>query len=162
MEAQCFKDEQAMLDALAALASSHQGNRIFAVVVKKSAIAPEDPVLYTFEHLTSRFDHFLVRLFRGGDKQRGLILFDKSVHEKSLQSLARDFRTVGNSWGVLRNLSEVPVFLDSKASRLVQLADLVAYALFRKWEKNDSRFFDVIRDRFDNEGGVQHGLFVKD
>jgi hypothetical protein len=103
----------------------------------------------------------LSRKYRQGNTQRGLILFDKSIHENSLQTLARDFRKVGHSWGVLRNLSEVPVFLDSKASRLIQLADLIAYAVFRQWEKQDPRFYDIIRDSFDREGGVCHGLHVR-
>ena len=115
---------------------------------------------YAFEQLASRFDRYLGRLHRAGNTQRGLILFDKSVHEASLQNLARDFRTVGHRWGVLRNLSEVPVFIDSRASRLIQLADLIAFAVFRNWEKSDSRFYDIIRDRFDSEGSVVHGLHV--
>lgn len=152
--------DQAITDALS-VAGSNRDHRIFAVVVNKSAISPQDPVLYAFEQLTSRFDQFLARKYRQGDTQRGIILFDKSVHERSLQNLARDFRSVGHTWGVLRNLSEVPVFLDSKASRLIQLADLIAYAVLRRWEKNDSRFYDVIRDSFDKEGGVCHGLHVR-
>lgn len=150
---------QAMIDALAAL-TCHKKNVVFGVVVKKDSISLRDPVAYAFEQLTNRFDRYLMRLDRKGDNQRGILLFDKSVHEASLQSLARDFRSVGHSWGVLRYQSEVPVFLDSKASRLIQLADLIAYALFRKWEKGDSRFYNVIRDSFDREGGVCHGLHV--
>ena len=42
---------------------------------------------------------------------------------------------------VIPTYAEVPVFLDSKASRLIQLADLVAYALFRHHEHNDNRFY---------------------
>lgn len=54
------------------------------------------------------------------------------------------------------------MFLDSKASRLIQLADLVAFALFRAYEANDPMFYDVIRHCFDGEGGVEHGLYIKD
>jgi Protein of unknown function (DUF3800) len=61
---------------------------------------------------------------------------------------------------VIRNFSEVPLFLDSKASRLIQLADLVAYAIFRYFEKGDNRFFPIIEPRFDSEGGVRHGLHI--
>ena len=35
---------------------------------------------------------------------------------------------------------EVRLFVDSRASRLSQLADLEAYALFRKFEKQDWQF----------------------
>ncbi len=73
--------------------------------------------------------------------------------------MARDFKSTGHTFGRLRNLAEVPVFIDSEASRLIQLADLVAYALFRHHEFNDSTYYDVIRNSFDSEGGVVHGLY---
>jgi hypothetical protein len=152
--------EQAMKDALTAFTSSHPSNAAFAVVVDKAVVSPRDPVELAFEQITTRFDKSLGRMHKRGKTQRGLILFDKSVHEASLQKLARDFRKIGHQWGVLRNLSEVPVFIDSKASRLIQLADLIAYAVFRKWEKSDDRFYSIIADRFDREGGIVHGLHV--
>ncbi len=105
---------------------------------------------------------FLQRQFtRNNDRQRGLIIFDKASYETPLQSLASRFRSTGHRFGKVRNLSEVPLFLDSRASRLVQLADLIAYAIFRHLEHGDSRFFDRIQQRFDAEGGVCHGLHVK-
>lgn len=79
--------------------------------------------------------------------------------EKPLQALARHFRVNGTRWGHFRNLAEVPLFVDSKASRLVQLADLVAYATWRKYELGDGRFFDPLIPMFDADGGVIHGLF---
>ncbi len=51
--------------------------------------------------------------------------------------------------------------MDSRASRLIQLADLVAYAIARHYERGDSQFYNIIKDRFDREGGVVHGLHVK-
>lgn len=50
------------------------------------------------------------------------------------------------------------MFVDSRATRLIQYADLVAYAMWRKFEKNDAEFFDTIAADFDSEGGVVHGL----
>ena len=99
-----------------------------------------------------------MRLHRQGDTQRGLIIFAKSTYESTIQNLATDFRTYGHSWGVLRNLSEVPLFIDSRASRLTQLADLVAYAAFRKYEHGDDSFFKGVESRVDSEGGILHGL----
>lgn len=152
---------EAMTDALEVLARSHPQNRIFASVVERAAIPDRDPVTYCFEQLVSRFDQYLMRLHRQGDSQRGIIVFDEATYESSIQALARDFRTVGHSWGVLRNLAEVPLFLDSKASRLIQLADLVAYALIRHFSNGDSQFYQPIQRRFDREGAVTHGLHVK-
>ncbi|MHC5829162.1 MAG: DUF3800 domain-containing protein, partial [Nostoc sp.] len=110
---------------------------------------------------TSRFDRYLIRQHKNDNTQRGIIIFDKSTYETTIQSLATDFRTIGYSWGVIRNFSEVPLFLDSKASTLIQLADLLAYAIFRHFEKGDSRFFSIIQSRFDSEGGIVHGLHIQ-
>ncbi len=154
--------EQAMRDALSVFTASHPSNVAFAVVVDKAAVSPLDPVEVAFEQITTRFDKSLGRMHKRGNTQRGLILFDKSVHEASLQKLTREFRRIGHQWGILRNLSEVPVFIDSKASRLIQLADLIAYAVFRKWEKSDDRFYAIIADRFDREGATVPGLCVVD
>jgi hypothetical protein len=129
-------------------------------VIKKTVVSPRDPVEVTFEQLASRFDKYLMRLHRNGDTHRGIIIFDKSTYETTIQALATDFRTIGYTWGVIRNFSEVPLFLDSRASRLIQLADLIAYAIFRNFEKGDSRFFSIIEPRFDSEGGIIHGLHV--
>ncbi len=95
-------------DALRVLASSHISNRVFACVVHKEKISPDDPVEYTFEQVASRFDRYLQRLHNGGDSQRGVMIFDKSTYETAIQGLAKDFRTIGHTWGVLRNLAEVP------------------------------------------------------
>lgn len=132
--------------------------RLFGVVVDKKALSPEDPVEYAFEQICSRFDQFLRRLYRQGNPQRGLIVIDRSAHETRLQSLVSEFRTLGHRWGTMTNLADVPFFVDSKATRGIQYADLVAYALWRKYERGDGEFFDGIANWFDSEGGVVHGL----
>lgn len=152
---------QAMKESLAVFVNTHKANRIFGCVVDKTLLSPKDPVEYSFEQLSSRFDYYLRRLHKNNDTQRGIIVFDKSTYETTIQGLATNFRTIGHTWEVLRNLAEVPLFLDSKASRLIQLADLVAYSLFRKHEYGDDQFFSVIESRVDSQGGVQHGLHVK-
>jgi len=150
--------EQAIKDSLQVFVDSHPSNRLFASVIKKASVSPKDPVEVAFEQLASRFDQYLMRLHKAGNTQRGLIVFDKSTYETTIQSLAIDFRTVGHTWGIVRNFAEVPLFLDSRASRLIQLADLIAYAIFRHFEKEDSRFFTQIKSGFDAEGGIVHGL----
>lgn len=142
---------------LALIAAYHQC-RLFGAAIHKASVSPNDAIEVAFEQMANRFDRFLGRLHRDGDTQRGVIILDKGSYETSLQSLAREFRTVGHSWGRLRNLAEVPMFIDSRASRMVQLADIIAYALRRLYEKNDPQYFNIIRDRFDAEGGVIHGL----
>ncbi len=156
--------EQAMLDALKCGISDRHPRyvRLFGAVLQKQNFAGEDIAKVAFEQLSSRFDHFLGRLHnQKHDTQRGLILFDKSSTEQRIQTLAREFKYAGHSYGVTRNYAEVPVFVDSRASRLIQLADLIAYALFRHFEHGDSKYYQVIEGRFDAEGGVVHGLYKR-
>lgn len=136
--------------------------RLFGAVIKKASLVGIDPVEHAFEQMISRFDLFLKRLHhKNGDSQRGIILFDKSSTERRIQTLAREFKYAGHSWGQTKNYAEVPVFLDSKASRLIQLADLVAFALYRFYEHQDNSFYDVIKHCFDTEGVAEHGLYVR-
>ncbi|GAO71185.1 DUF3800 domain-containing protein [Comamonas sp. E6] len=155
---------KAIADALKEGISDEKNNgvNLFAVVLEKSALHGQDPVEYAFELLTMRFDNFLKRLhLKHNSNQRGMMLFDKSTTEIRLQTLAREFKYSGHAFGRTRNFAEVPVFLDSKASRLIQLADLAAYAVHRKYAHGDDVLFKSIAHCFDREGGVVHGLYVK-
>ena len=98
---------------------------------------------------------------RALDRQRGLLILDKSARETTLQNMAREFRTFGTRWGVVRNLADTPLFIDSSASRVIQLADHVAYAVFRRYESGDTQYFDLIASKFDTADGVVHGLVHK-
>ena len=153
------KDERylAYQEALKALVSSHQVH-IFGAVVHKAGISPEDPMEFAFEQICNRFDRFLGRLHKAGNTQRGLIILDKSSYETSMQRLATEFRTLGHRWGQLHNLAEVPLFVDSKATRMIQFADMVAHAMRRYYERGESQLFDLISGRIDQNGGVLHGL----
>ncbi|MCX2830435.1 DUF3800 domain-containing protein [Microbulbifer thermotolerans] len=152
---------QAIRDALQIVADRHPRVRLFASVIHRDAPLADDPVNAAFEQLASRFDYFLRREHLRGNTQRGIAVFDKSTTEKSIQNLARTFKHDGHSWGQLLNFSEVPLFLDSRASRLIQLADLVAFAIFRRFEAGDSQFYDIIAHCFDHHQGRNHGLYVK-
>lgn len=155
--------EQAIIDALTVgVCKRHPGQvRLFAAVLEKKNFAGQDIAQVAFEQLSSRFDQFLGRLHQKGNTQRGLILFDKSSTEKRIQTLAKEFKKAGHSFGKTRNYAEVPVFIDSQASRLIQLADLVTYAIFRKFEHSDPRFYDLISNCFDADGGVVHGFYSR-
>ena len=145
--------------ALAAARDLRGNWALFGVVVEKAAVSPDDPIELAFEQLCSRFDRFLKREYHRGNKQRGLMILDKSTRETRLQSMARDFKDVGHRWGdVLHSVADVPMFVDSSATRAIQYADLVAHALWQKFERGQDEFFNVIDDAFDSEGGVVHGL----
>ncbi len=155
--------ESLMHDVLGILKGKSRYNlRAFGMAIEKAAVSPDDPVEHAFEQISDRFDKFLRRIYlKKRYAQRGLIIVDKSRYEDTLQTLARDYRTDGTRWGNLRNLAEVPLFVDSRASRLIQLADLVSYALWRRYEHGDASWIAPIIGTFDNEGGIYHGLYHK-
>lgn len=132
---------------------------LFGAVIEKAAVGPRDPVEFAFAQVLSRFDQFLSRQRTDNQAQRGPVILDRSTRETRLQELATTFRHDGHPWGRLRNIVDVPFFVDSRATRAIQYADLVTYAMWRRFERDDPRFFDVIRHRFDRVGGVVHGLF---
>ncbi|OXE35303.1 MAG: hypothetical protein CGW95_14735, partial [Phenylobacterium zucineum] len=132
--------------------------RLFVASIHKTSVSPADPMELAFEHVANRFDRMLRRMHLAGDTQRGLMVLDKSSYETSIQKLAREFRIKGHRWGQLHNIADVPLFVDSTATRLIQYADLIAYACRRYFENGDSKYFELIERRFDASGGVVHGL----
>ncbi len=146
---------------LKVLADSYDTARAFACAIHKASYPNADPMELAFEDLCSRFDRFLGRLRDAGDRQRGLIIVDDTTYETSLQKLALDFRALGTRWGVIRNLVEAPLFISSHVSRAVQLADHVAYSVFRRYNAGDTNYFDIIAAKFDAVEGVVHGLSHK-
>jgi hypothetical protein len=132
---------------------------MFACAVHKTSFPVYDPVTMAFEDISSRFDLYLQRISTDAHSHKGLIVLDDSSYETSLQNLATKFRNEGNRWGsYLKNICEVPLFVDSKASRIIQLTDHIAYAVFRRYNAGDLNYFNCIEGRFDKDGGVIHGL----
>lgn len=156
MTAQQSKDVLGRLAAV--VADSHESTVLFGIVAHRPSIAMDDPVTLTFNEMTSRFDLFLARLHAKGDTHRGLMVFDESRHEQRLQTLLRSYTTEGGPFGRVRNFADVPLFADSKASRLLQLADFIAWTTFRRYEAGNTLYFDQIANRFDAEGARVHGL----
>lgn len=160
-----FKKEdriEAIKNALTTVKNHYGKNvRLFAAVIDKSKIESGDISELAFEQIATRFDHFLKRIHnRYEDDQRGIMIFDESSTEKTIQSLSKRFKHDGHTWGKLKKFAEVPLFMDSKSSRLIQLADLIAYSVYRKYEKDDDQFFSIIENCFDFDGGIKHGLYV--
>lgn len=140
-----------------------RGNlKCFGIVLEKAALRGRDPIELSFEQVCTRFNRYLERLnLRGNnrDRHRGLMIFDESKYEGVLQNIAAAYRVNGTRWGRLRNLAEVPLFADSRASRLIQLADLVSYSLWQRYERADDQYLSSFISAFDYDAGVYHGLY---
>ena len=160
-----MKQEEArgtIKSVLQVLARSYDTARAFVCVVHKASFPNQNPMEVAFEDLCQRFDLYLRRLRTAGDSQRGLVILDNSTHETTLQQMAVDFRTLGTQWGVIQTLADTPLFVDSLASRVIQLADHVAYTVFRRYESGDTQYLDLIATKFDAEDGIIHGLAHKE
>jgi hypothetical protein len=114
-----------------------------------------------FMQITSRFDKFLKRKFtKHQEPARGIAIFDKTRMEQQFQIWSQVYQKIGNRWGeTLANFAEVPLFLDSRMSRSIQIADIIAYSIFRKFEHNDDKYFSIIKNCFDRDGNNEYGLF---
>jgi hypothetical protein len=143
------------------VADSYETARAFAYAINKKSFPMRDPMSMAFEDMCNRFDLYLTTLRGEGDRQRGLLILDESAHETTLQELAREFRTIGTRWGTVQNLADTPLFISSKASRVVQVADHIAYAVFRRFNAGDTNYFDIIAPKFHSVDGVIHGLVHK-
>ena len=161
-----YKKRQERVDILKntlnTLKAANSDTVVFACAVHKQSYPKLDSMEIAFEDLCSRFDMYLNRIYHETKvSHKGLIVFDKSVYESSLQKLTIEFRQLGTRWREVRNIREVPFFVDSKASRLIQLADHVAYSVFRRYNAGDLTYFNCIESRFDNHQGIIHGLAHK-
>ncbi len=150
---------QAVVDILSLLRNPQMKLRVFASVIEKKLLPRHSILTKSFENVAVQFDQYLANMWATRrDAQRGLVIFDKTTYEEKLQALSSVFKHRGHSQGKLRNFSEVPLFLDSKASRLIQMADLIAYWIFRHFQSGDDRGYQLIEPHFHKFRGVVQGL----
>ena len=138
--------------------TSGRGAVLFAVTIERAAFPGIDPVERAYEELFLRVDSFLGRLHAAGDSHRCVAISDETRLEPRLQQLMTAWRT---SRGRVRRLSafvEVPLFADSRASRMLQLADFAAHWTYRAYEADDTLVRDQLLPRFDTDRGRIHGL----
>lgn len=144
-------------------ADARQPHYLFGVALDKRFMQHDAQVnreQYAYEILLNKFDVMLKhQRVKRGLHNRGLVIHDRRViAERDIQAWTAEWRVAAGRVGQLKNLADVPLFADSRASRLLQVADLVAYALSRNYmNPSDPRYLELIWDRFHTDNGVQHG-----
>lgn len=160
------EEAQSLLDGIArVIQEAHDpGLRLFAVAVHRPSYPTQNVVEIAFEELCNRFDLFLKRLYQEGNVQRGLIIMDRSRYQSRLEMLMKQLRETGGRFGRTRNLVDIPLFTNSRLTRMLQLADFTAWSVFQRYERNSTEYLDKIVKRFDEADNVLHGLvhLVKD
>lgn len=135
------------------------GAALFAVARAPGAVPAADPLERTYEELLLRFTQMLVRLNReSGRDDHGIVIADEAKYESTLQPLVQRWRTSGTRFAKLGRLVEVPLFIDSRATRLTQAADFVAHGVYRYYQAGDDSLFTPLLNGFDGVDGIRHGL----
>jgi len=140
--------------------ANQPGVVLFAAVIEKSdKLYGDKAVEFATEQICSRFNIFLKRRENDhNDTQRGLLIFSEGRFDKRAKLWVRDFRDLGARWGTLTTLSDIPYFASMHETRLLQLADFVAHAVFLLYERKDPSLLRPFLNRFDQKEGVLHGL----
>lgn len=137
-----------------------RGRTLYAAAIEKSdRLWGEAAVEKATEEVCRRFDIFLQRKYHEEkDPQRGLLVFSEGRFDARAKIWVGGFHQRGTSWGAIRNLADIPYFASPKESRLLQLADLVAHAVWLLYEKRNAELARPLIKLFDQDGGIVHGL----
>ncbi len=150
---------QAVTDHIATWRSPNgRPANLFAVAVHRPSFKGKDVVRIAHEQLFLHFNSFLTRLHVSGESHRALVIADDSTYEPLVQRLTQQWKKSGTTYGKLTSFIEVPLYVDSNASRVVQAADFVAWAVFNYYERTHVDFMQRLHLRFDAHNGVQHGV----
>lgn len=148
---------QALLQDTATLLQTFEGAHPFAllaVVRSPGAVPYADPLERVYEELALRFNTFLSH-----HREMGIVIADEAKYANIVQPLVREWRDgKGTRFGRLTRLVEVPLFVDSKVSRPIQLADFVAHATWLTYESKEESLLVPLEERFRQLGGPMHGF----
>ncbi len=159
-------ERTALLRELADMVGSWDDARLFAEACDKTTFGssppPKPPYEEAFTQLVSRFQAFLVNKGRYENQDIfGLLVHDNNqTVSLKLTDMMRRFHEAGTLWRQVTRIVETPMFVDSRLTAMVQIADLCAYATRRFFENHETDLFDRIYPRFDRTGrrvvGIRH------
>lgn len=100
---------------------------------------------------------------RLGPHEYGAVIADEARYEQVIQPMVASWQESGAArqfWRLkpLQRLVEVPLFADSGVTRLLQLADLVAHAVYVYYQTGSRQFIGPLLRSFVQSSGVMHGL----
>lgn len=122
---------------------------VFSTILNiTQATRANDDLSKVFSDIASRFNIFLARGYRRGPKNKGMIIIDHA-HEEKYMDFFQGYRDNGTPYGTIHHVVDIPYFARGKDTRMIQLADLCAYAVFRRYEHEDFTYFDYIKTKFD-------------
>lgn len=159
-------ERRALVKEVAEAVSNWGFARLFAECIDKVYFDPSKTKRsiseQAFEQVVSRFEQYLKKIDAGAKENYfGLLVHDnnETVARKHTEMM-RAFHEDGTLWTDIDRIIETPLFVDSRLTSMVQIADLCSYALRRFVENGEKEIFDSIfvrADRFKNTVvGVRH------
>lgn len=157
-------ERKRLIDEIAQRVASWAFARLFAECIDKKHFDPtimqRDIGEQAFEQVVSRFELYLANLSPDVEHRIfGILVHDnnQTVATKHTEMM-RNFHQHGTLWTNIFRIIETPLFVDSKLTRMVQLADLCSYALRRYVENDETALFRTIFQRADSARGVAVGV----
>lgn len=110
-----------------------------------------------FEQVVTRFNTFIERT--GPSDACGLMVQDNNESAaRRLTTLMLRFHAAGTKFKEIPRIVETPLFVDSRFTSLVQMADLGGYATRRYFERGEADLFMRIYPRVDRARGRAVGI----
>lgn len=111
----------------------------FTIVIDRDH--SQSPTETSYGELLYLFDTFLREGRKRGYPHNGVLIADRSRYERTLEAWVEVARARHQRSHVdprrLYALAETPFFIDSRSTRLIQIADLVAHAMYRAYNSGD-------------------------
>lgn len=166
-----FEDKNKVRNKLYEIISSYKSVKIVSVItdIEMAYQLPyikdkDDLYWYSYKQVIERFQYHLQDLSREtGTTFNGLVIIDNrlSCDDNRLRNLHHNLLVAErDNYSNFNNLVEGLFIAPSHLSVGIQLADIVAGAIYRKYEKKDDVFFDKIKTSIRNKNGVVEGYGI--
>jgi len=116
-----------------------------------------------FEQVVSRFEQWITRQAPPGPDHQNFALLVHDMNQTVAakhSKMMRQFFQSGTLWTKIKHIVETPFFVDSSLTRMVQMADVCAWALRRFCENGETDLFSIVFTRADRlyskSVGVRH------
>lgn len=159
-----LNERQMFITELAQTISAWNYARLFAECIDKVKYDPSRSnnsiPEQALEQVTTRFEICLQNYSRKmKQKQFGLLIHDNNeTVAKKHTELMKIFHEKGTFWKNIDHIIETPLFVDSKLTSMIQIADLCAYAIRRYLENNETNLFDYVFQRVDINNSRKVGI----
>ncbi len=119
---------------------------------------------YSWMFVAERFEHFLVQ--KQAETNNGLLFIDasqKNPESDTRRALQKAVKN-GSNWQNIDHVIAHPIFVESHAHNLIQLADMIAYVMLKHY-RSDSEFeelFELLKSKMYRSDGKLDGFGLKE